>query len=105
MRFFRDLPIKRKLTIITLLIIAPALLLACAAFGWDEQREFRKTMRQDFSVLTEIFDANVAPGLAFDDPASIEQMLNTLSANPHILAACVYNKDGEIAARYERANL
>src|ERR1051326_618536 len=105
MRFFRDLPIKRKLTIITLLIIGPALLLACAAFAWAEQREFRQTMLRDFAVLADIFDDNVASGLAFNDPASIEQTLKTLSANPRILAACVYNDNGTIVARYTRGNL
>jgi PAS domain S-box-containing protein len=99
---FRDLPIKRKLTLITVAISGAALLLACAAFALHEQRQLRKTMSRDFAILADMFDANVASGLAFNDAVSIQQTLGTLGANRHIVAAGVYDLRGEIVARYVR---
>jgi PAS domain S-box-containing protein len=103
MRFFRDLPIKRKLTLLSVLISGASLLVACGAFAIRERQQFRATMSRDFAILADMFDDNVASGLAFNDAASIEQTLRTLGANRHILAACVYDHHGNIVARYERA--
>src|SRR5947207_2087876 len=101
MRFLHNLPLKRKLTVITMLTSCVALLLACSAFAIYEQSSVRRTMARDFEIMADIFDDNVASGLAFNDPASIELTLKTLAADPHILAACVYGKTGEIVARYQ----
>src|SRR5690242_12629701 len=102
MNFLRNLPIQRKLTLITLLITGAALLLACGAFALYEQREFRVSTSRDFAILADIFDDNVASGLAFNDTASIEQTLGTLRANSHIVAAGVYDQRGNVVGRYQR---
>jgi PAS domain S-box-containing protein len=101
-RFLRNLPIKHKLMVLTMAISGIALLLACATFAIYEQTAFRRTMARDFAILADMFDDNVAAGLAFNDPASIEQTLKTLNANQHIVAACVYDKQGEVVATYRR---
>ena len=105
MRFLRDLPIKRKLTVITTLISGVALLLASVAFMAYEQFAFRRAMAQDMSVLTDLFDDNVASGLEFNDPKSIEVTLKALDAHAHIVAAAVYDRSGQVAAKYQRADL
>jgi PAS domain S-box-containing protein len=102
MRHFREFPIRRKLTLITVAISGVALLLACGVFAWQEQANFRRTMARDLGVLANIFADNVASGLAFNDPASMEQTLRTLAANPRITGACVYDSGGTIVARYDR---
>lgn len=105
MRFLRDLPIKRKLTFITMLTSCLALLLACIGFTTYEQVTFRRTMARDLSVLTDLYDDNVASGLAFSDPKSIEQTLKSLDARPQIVMAAVYDKSGSVIAAYQRSNL
>ncbi len=105
MRFLQNIPIKRKLTIITMLTSGVALLLACIAFVTYEQITFRHTMASELSVLTDLLDDNVAPGLTFNDPKSIETTLNSLNAHTHILAAAVYDKAGARVAMYQRADL
>src|SRR6266571_4664472 len=104
MRFLRDLPIKRKLTVITTLISGVALLLASVAFVAYEQFAFRRAMAQDMSVLTDLFDDNVASGLEFNEPGSIEQTLKSLDAHPHVVAAAVYDKTGRVVAQFRRAD-
>jgi PAS domain S-box-containing protein len=101
-RSLRNLPIKHKLVAVTMAISGVALLLACAAFAIYEQTAFRRTMARDFAILADMFDDNVASGLAFNDPGSIEQTLKTLSANQHIVAACVFDKQGLVIGAYRR---
>jgi signal transduction histidine kinase/DNA-binding response OmpR family regulator/HPt (histidine-containing phosphotransfer) domain-containing protein len=105
MRFLRDIPIRRKLTIITMLTSAVALLVACVSIVFYERAAFRQSMAQQLGILTDMFDDNVAAGLAFDDPEAMGQTLKTLSADRHILAACVYDKTGMVVAHYQRADL
>ncbi|MCI0536898.1 MAG: PAS domain-containing protein [Verrucomicrobiales bacterium] len=103
--FLQNIPIKRKLTLITMLTSGVALLLTCAAFVAYEQVTFRHSMELDLQVLTDIFDDNVTPGLAFNDPKSIEQVLNSLDAHPALIAAAVYDNQGAVVAKHRRANL
>ncbi len=105
MRFLRNLPIKRKLTVIIMLTSGVALLLACIAFVVYDQVSFRRTMAAELMVLTDMFDDNVAPGLTFNDSKSIESTLNSLNAHKHIVAAAVYDKEGKQVGTYQRANL
>src|SRR5205823_3188291 len=93
------------LTAIIMLACTAALLLAGLAFGTYEQIEDRRGLAVDLSILTDLFDDNVAPGLAFNDPKSVEQTLRTLDGHPRILAAAAYDKKGEIVGRYQRADL
>jgi len=105
MPFLRNLPIKRKLTAIIMLTCCAALLLTCVAFVTYEQITFRQTMQQDLSTLTDLYDDNLASGLAFLDPKSLEQTLKSLDGNGHILAAAVYGTNNEVVAKYQRLDL
>lgn len=103
--FLRDIPIKRKLMIIIMLITSVALLVACVTILIYERKTFRDAMARDFAIIADTFDDNVASGLAFHDPESIIQTLSTLKANPNILAACVYDGTGTLMAEYQRTDL
>jgi PAS domain S-box-containing protein len=105
MRFLRNLPIKRKLTSLIMLTSGVAVLLACLAFVLYEQVTFRRAMAAELSVLTDMLDDNVAPGLTFNDSKSIETALNSLNAHEHILAAAVFDRSGKQVARYQRKDL
>ena len=102
LRFFRNLPIKHKLMVLTMAISGVALLIASVGFALSEQAAFRRSMARDFSLLAHMFGDNVASGLAFNDAASIEQTLKALSVNQHIVAAGVYDKQGALIGGYRR---
>lgn len=100
--FLRDTPIKRKLTFIILLTSAVALLLACGAFVTYEQVAFRTTMVRDFSITAEMIGFNSAAALSFNDADAAAQTLKGLSAQPHVVAACIYDNKGNVFATYQR---
>lgn len=101
--FFKRLSINRKLTLVVMLTTAGALAVACVAFLIYERQTLRQSMARGFAIIADTFDDNVSPGLAFDDVDSITQTLNTLRADPSIIAARVYDKAGVTVAQYERA--
>ena len=102
MRFFHDLPIRRKLTAISLLTSGAALLLTCAAFIVYEQVSFRRDMERELEITAEIIGANSASSLSFEDNDSAALTLKSLAAQPRIVRGCVYDKSGKVFATYRR---
>src|SRR5580698_2997566 len=105
MRFLNNLPIKRKLTFITMLTSGIALLTASLALVTYEQITSRKRMIQDLSITAEMIGRNSASGLAFDESGSVEQSLQSLSAQHSIRRVWIYDQKGNPFARYQRADL
>lgn len=77
-----------------------ALLLTCAAFMGYEFVTYRQTALQEIATLGEIFAAQSTSALAFDNQRDAVENLATLKAEPHIVAACLYDRQGRIFARY-----
>ena len=105
MRLLSQLRIKDKLMVITMLVSASALLMACAAFVVVEEYAARKQMVQALNITAAMTAANSTAGLSFDEAGSVEQALKSLSAQPDIVQACVYDRSGRLFARYLRAGL
>jgi PAS domain S-box-containing protein len=101
-RILRNVPIKRKLTIITMVTTTLALTLACVAFTIYDQVIVRRDLVRDLSSTAEMIGFNSASALSFDDPASAGETLESLAAHPHVIAACVYGRDGRVFATYRR---
>ncbi|MDB6128564.1 MAG: sensor signal transduction histidine kinase [Verrucomicrobia bacterium] len=102
MDYFRDLPIKRKLTAIALLTSGISLLLACTAFVTYELFIFRRDMVRDLATTAQMVGFTNASALAFDDMKSATQTLSGLAAQPHIIGARIYTPDGKVFASYLR---
>src|SRR5690349_12215477 len=96
----RDTPIRYKLMRVILLTSGAVLLLTCAAYFIYEFFTFRQSTVRQLSVLGEIVATNSTAALAFDSRADAEEMLTALKAEPHIVSACLYDKDGALFARY-----
>jgi len=103
MQFFRNASIKRKQTLIMMLTSGVALLLACVAFASYEVMTFRTAMVEKLSTLAEIIGNNTSAALDFSDPKAAKETLSALSVEPNIRAACIYTKNGEVFAVYERS--
>jgi PAS domain S-box-containing protein len=97
-----NIPIKRKLLLISLVTKCTALLLASVCFVIYEQITFRKSMIQDLSVAAGMVGSNSAAALSFNDPTSAQDTLKFLSAEPGIVAACIYDAQGKLFATYLR---
>jgi signal transduction histidine kinase len=99
---FRDLPIKRKLTLIIAATAGMALVLASTAFVAYEIFMFRQTMVRNLSTLAEIIGANSTAALIFNDPRAAEETLAALKAEGQIISAYIYGREGAVFARYIR---
>ena len=99
---FRDLPIRRKLRLLTLAPTVTALLLASIGFlVWDiviQRREIREDVQAEAQVLPE----NLAASITFERPDELDGMLAVLKIRPHVRHACVYNLKGELYGRFAR---
>jgi len=96
----RDWPIKQKLTAILLLISFLVLLLTSAAFVTYEVAAFRQTTLKNLSTLGRVLAANSTASLAFANRADAKEILSALRAEPHVVAAALYDKDGRLFSSY-----
>ena len=97
---FRDIPIKKKLMRVMTLISGVVLFVTCTTFFTYEFYKFRQTSMKKLSTIGKIISANGTAALAFTSQKDAEEILGTLKAEPHILAACFYDKDGNLFSQY-----
>src|SRR5437867_6691957 len=96
----RHQPIKRKLMTVFLLTSGAVLLLTCGAFLTYELVTFRQTMVRSSSTLAQVIALNSTAALLFDDSKSATEVLAAFAAEPHIVAAGLYDKAGTLFAKY-----
>ncbi|ELR72503.1 Phytochrome, two-component sensor histidine kinase [Fulvivirga imtechensis AK7] len=99
---WRDIPIQRKLMRAILLTSGSVLLLTCSAYFAYEYFTFRQTTVRQLSVLGEIIATNSTAALAFDSRDDAYEILASLKAQPHIVAASIYDKNGDLFTHYPR---
>jgi signal transduction histidine kinase len=96
----RDWPIKQKLTAMLLLISGLVLLLTVAGFVTYQVLAYRQTTLKGLATLGRIIAANSTASLAFANQADAREILSALRAEPHVVAAALYDKDGRLFSRY-----
>ena len=99
----RDRPIKRKLMSLILLTCGAVLAVTCGTFLTYELVTFRGTMVRNSSTLAQVIANNSAAALAFDTPRQATEVLQAFAAEPHIVAAALYDTNGTLFARYPNA--
>src|SRR5438309_7762905 len=99
---FRDLSIRRKLTLIIMITTCTAILLACGAFFAFDIHTLRQSRMHDLETLAEVLGSNSTAAVTFNDAAAAREVLQSLSAKEHIVAAALYRTDGTIFATYVR---
>lgn len=97
---FKDSPIQKKLMTVILLTSGTVLLLTCSAYFAYEFITFRQTTVQQLSTLAEIIATNSTAALAFDSKEDADEILSAVRAEPHIVAAALYDKEGKIFSRF-----
>ena len=102
MRWLRHLAVRRKLMLLVLLPCGLALLLAAAAFVSYDLIMYRRAMIREITVLADVLGNNSTAALSFNARDTAEEMLSALKAQPHIVTACLYDKNGRIFATYAR---
>ena len=104
MSAMRNMAIRHKLILITMLTCITALLLAGAAFVAWEWTVTRLDMVTDLSIQAEMIADNCKAALAFEDAQDAEETLNALHAESSIVFGGVYDDARQIFAAYYRSD-
>jgi len=98
--WFRQLPIRHKLTTIILLACCVALLLTTMASFVSQRYIINKQLREELQTLSCVIAENSRAGLAFQDKATLKTILASLAAKSSIVQAGTYSMDGTLFAEY-----
>ncbi len=97
---FNNLRIRNKLILILVLTGMIVLLLAMIAMVVTEYNRTKTTMINELQTLTAVVGWNSGAALAFNDANAAEELLTALSAKPSIVAAYLYDIEGEVFGSY-----
>jgi len=97
---FRDLPIRRKLMLITTLISGVALIVACALFTTYDYFAFRQLMVKELMTSADLIGANSTAAISFNDHDAAREALSSLRVNASIQSAEIHGPNGEEFAEY-----
>jgi signal transduction histidine kinase/CheY-like chemotaxis protein len=97
-------PIKRKLTFIIMLVTTCALLLTCGTFVVSEIFAVRASMLKDNTILADLIGIDSSAAISFNNQRDAIETLEDLRAEPNMVAACIYTKNGLPFATYLRPN-
>lgn len=98
MKFFYDLPLRKKL--VTIIGISSGLALLIIIFGMliYETKTFRPRVLKQVSAIADLYSYTMAAPLLFQDSKAAQENLSTLKAIPEISMACLYtSKNGEFS--------
>jgi signal transduction histidine kinase/ActR/RegA family two-component response regulator len=101
-RQLAELPIRRKLLLITLASSVAALVVACGGFLIWDAYQFSVEIRQDLLAQSQIVAETAAPAVEFDDPDVATETVAVLKLRPRIRVGCLYKPAGTLFADYRR---
>src|SRR5258706_4150000 len=97
-RWFRNLPIARKLVTIGVITSATTVLAACLAILAFDVASSHERLRREVSLLADVLGSNSTAAIAFKDPVSANEILAALAANGHITYAAIRLPDQSLFA-------
>lgn len=86
--------------LIILLISGIVSLLTCASLFAYAFLSFRQDTVQQLSTVGKIIASNSTAALAFENRADASEVLSAIRAQPHIVAAALYDRDGNLFSVY-----
>src|SRR3989440_80192 len=92
--------IRSKLMTMNLLTSGVVLLITTAAFFAYDVLTYRQAIVRQLNTLGEAIAANSTAALAFDNPEDARVVLSAFKADPHIVAAALYDNSGKLFAAY-----
>ncbi len=105
MGMLSNMPLRRRLLVTSLVANGVALLLASLAFVTYELYTLEDSMVADLSGAAAIIGHNSSAALAFADPDSAAQTLQSFSTDPHVVGAALYDREGRLFAQYRNVSL
>ena len=102
MRRLGDLAVRQKLTLIILVTSAVALLSGSIVVIVYDLLDAPLVIGEQLAVLASTTGANSTAALTFGGAHAATEMLGALRSDSHVIAACIYGKEGRPFARYRR---
>src|SRR5882724_2075088 len=102
MKVLRHLRVQTKMVAATLLAVIAALSLAGSMLYWSEVRDYRAGVKRNLETLSKVIGANTVAAISFGDSAAATETLAALRAEPQIIAACIYVREGVPFAMFSR---
>jgi signal transduction histidine kinase/CheY-like chemotaxis protein len=99
----RAVPLRRKLSVITLTTCGIALLITTTLFLAGELVAIRQSSLNQLRTLSEAIASNSTAALAFENPDDASGVLHAFRSDPHIDAAALYKVDGSLFATYPQS--
>ena len=103
-KFFRNLPVRHKLSAIVMLTTLVVLILSYTVFIVNFWLNSRDQLVQSVHSLTKAVSINASATLIFDDSVTASELLNTFSANKDIVSAVLTDQQGTYFAQYQQAD-
>ena len=103
MKSFRDLPIQRKMLMMTLVIVGTILLVAIAALFTFQILNFRANFQGEAETLAVIIANNSTAALAFKDAGGGAEVVSSLKAVPTVVSASLVTTNGALLAKFGKA--
>ncbi len=100
--YFRRLPVRNKLLLLTLLTSSVALMFAAAIYTVYQLSMLRQELTNDVAALADVVAERGRVAIRRNDREALEPTLNALSGHKYVSSALVYSKDGTQFAVYRR---
>jgi diguanylate cyclase (GGDEF)-like protein len=100
MRLFKNIPIRRKLTLVIMLISTVSLLLASAAFIISDRLHTKQSVGDSLLTMADMIAANSTAAILFGDAAAATETLGFLGSQDNIQAGVIYDTNNEQFASY-----
>jgi PAS domain S-box-containing protein len=97
---FQDQSIKRKAMAVIMLTSVAVLLLTATAFTVYDLATYRQNLAGSLSATAAIIADHSVAALTVRDEKDARAILASLRADPHIVAAALYDRQGNLFARY-----
>ena len=98
-----ELPIRTKLTVISILTCTIAMFLAGVIIVTYDNYFYHTQKVGELTAQAKILAAGMSASLEFDDQRAAQDYLDPLAANPDISAGAVYRMNGVLFASYSRS--
>jgi diguanylate cyclase (GGDEF)-like protein len=96
---------RRKLTLLIVIISSVSLLIASLAFITSDRINTQQTVSGNLATMADIIAANSSAPLLFSDPVAAQETLGFLESQRHIQAAAIYDIDDQVFASYVKPGL
>jgi signal transduction histidine kinase/DNA-binding response OmpR family regulator len=100
-----NLPIRRKLMLITTIISGVALVVACTAFTAYDYITFRQSMVAERIASADLIGNNCTAAISFNDKDAAQESLSSLRNSPGFIYARIRDLQGNIFATFDPSGI